>query len=131
MNDLPIMRVARPTDNLKIISKMYMDGLKMSLVGAFTDHDGFSGVIIGNSGCPYHLEFTTKEGHTAGIAPTQDNLLVFYLPNPEAWQKCCQNMISAGFRPVDSFNPYWDNTGKTFEDCDRYRVVIQNSNWPV
>jgi hypothetical protein len=37
---LAILRVARPTDNLKAISKMYMDGLGFKLLGSFEDHNG-------------------------------------------------------------------------------------------
>ena len=41
------------------------------------------GVMRGHEGASYHLEFTRKRGHTAGRAPTQDNLLVFYIPDSE------------------------------------------------
>ena len=36
-----------------------------------------------------------------------------------------------GFAPVASFNPYWDVAGKTYEDPDGYRVVLQNAGWPT
>ncbi len=36
-------------------------------------------------------------------------------------------MQEAGFSLVPSYNPYWDRTGKTFEDIDGYRVVLQNT----
>ncbi|WP_420360213.1 hypothetical protein [Agrobacterium vitis] len=32
---------------------------------------------------------------------------------------------------ITSYNPYWDNLGKTFEDPDGYRVVLQNSAWAL
>jgi YycE-like protein len=35
-----------------------------------------------------------------------------------------------GFEPVASFNLYWDKVGKTFEDPDGYRVVLQNASRP-
>ena len=38
-------------------------------------------------------------------------------------------MLAAGFRSVSSANPYWDVRGRTFEDLDGYRVVLQNSAW--
>jgi hypothetical protein len=38
-------------------------------------------------------------------------------------------MIVAGYEPVPSFNPYWDRAGRTFEDPDGYRVVLQNAPW--
>ena len=38
-------------------------------------------------------------------------------------------MAAAGFRPVASYNPYWDRSGRTFEDVDGYRVVLENEAW--
>jgi hypothetical protein len=35
----------------------------------------------------------------------------------------------AGFRMVPSFNPYWAMPGRTFEDANGYRVVLQNPAW--
>lgn len=124
-----VLRVARPTDHLKEITRMYIDGLGFALLGEFTDHDGFDGAIIGHPNHPYHLEFTQHAETVAGKAPTQDNLLVFYLPDPETWRQCCDSMSQAGFKKVTSYNPYWDQSGKTFEDLDGYRVVLQNSSW--
>ena len=40
-------------------------------------------------------------------------------------------MIAAGFVQVESYNEYWDVVGKTFEDIDGYRVVLQNQEWSV
>ncbi len=40
------IRIARPTDNLAVISKMYIDGLGFQLLGNFEDHNGFDGSII-------------------------------------------------------------------------------------
>jgi catechol 2,3-dioxygenase-like lactoylglutathione lyase family enzyme len=124
------LRVARPTDDLDAVVKFYRDGLGFAVVGRFADHDGFDGVMLGRAGAGYHLEFTRKAGHPAGKAPTRDNLLVFYLPDPHAWAEAVERMGAAGYAPVPAFNPYWDRHGKTFEDPDGYRVVLQNANWP-
>jgi hypothetical protein len=40
-------------------------------------------------------------------------------------------MTAAGYAPVASFNPYWDRSGRTFEDPDGYRVVLQHGSSPV
>jgi hypothetical protein len=74
-----IMRVARPTDNLDEISKMYQLGLCLNVLGQFENHDGFDGIILGHSKYPYHLEFTHHRGTKVGGAPTSDNLLIFYI----------------------------------------------------
>ena len=122
------LRVARPTDHLEDVVRFYTDGLGLSPLGSFEDHDGFDGVMLGVPGGAYHLEFIRKRGHPAGPAPTQDNLLVFYLPDREAWQRALDRMFAAGYDPVPSFNPYWDRVGRTFEDADGYRVVLQNAS---
>ena len=124
-----VMRVARPTDNLAAIAGMYTKGLGLVELGRFEDHQGFDGVILGHPEQPYHIEFTTHRGHQVGNAPTQDHLLVFYIPDKTEWENGCTQMIAAGFRAVPSYNPYWSIQGRTFEDLDGYRVVLQNAAW--
>ena len=123
------MRVARPTDNLALIREMYTKGLGLRVLAEFVDHQGFDGVILGHSQHLYHIEFTTRRGHTAGIAPGKDHLLVFYIPDGREWEESCVRMITAGFQQYPSENPYWDVKGKTFEDPDGYRVVLNNEAW--
>ena len=123
------IRVARPTDKLDEVIRFYRDGLGFEVIYSFTDHDGFDGVMLGLRGAAYHLEFTRHRGHAAGRAPTQDNLLVFYVPEKAEWEQAVARMVAAGHGPVPSYNPYWDRAGKTFEDPDGYRVVLQNAAW--
>lgn len=123
------LRVARPTDHLEEVVAFYTNGLGLTTLGSFTDHDGFDGVMVGAPAAPYHLEFTRRPGHVAGRAPTTDNLLVFYLPDEVQWRGAVARMLSAGYAPVASTNPYWDRAGRTFEDPDGYRVVLQNEAW--
>jgi len=77
----------------------------------------------------HHLEFTKAQGHSAGRAPTADNLLAFYLPDKGEWNAAVGRMKKAGYEPVSSFNPYWDQHGLTFEDPDGYRVVLAHEAW--
>lgn len=130
MENLPVIRFARPSDDLDALIAFYRDGLGFEVLGHFEDHDGFDGVMLGLTGAPYHLEFTRRRGHAAGRAPTQDNLIVLYYPDAGDWQAAVDRMRGAGFAPVKSFNPYWDRNGRTFEDPDGYRVVLQNARWP-
>lgn len=123
------LRVARPTDNLASITDMYVKGLGFELLGTFEGHNGFDGSIIGHANHNYHLEFTQHKGVTAGRAPTNDNLLVFYFSDPAIWEACCGQMLEAGFVRVTAYNDYWDVVGRTFEDVDGYRVVLQNREW--
>lgn len=127
----PHLRVARPSDDLDALIRFYQDGLGLDLLYRFQDHEGFDGVIFGTPGAPYHLEFTRAHGHAARRAPSQDNLLVFYVPDAVAWTAAINRMVDAGFEPVASFNPYWDRSGRTFEDPDGYRIVIQQDDWCI
>ena len=61
--------------------------------------------------------------------PTEDNMLIFYLPDRGEWQDAVHRMVAAGYPPVPAFNPYWDQAGLTFQDADGYRVVPQNATW--
>jgi prolyl oligopeptidase len=123
------LRVARPTDNLAKITDMYVNGLGFKLLGSFEGHNGFDGSIVGHEQHNYHLEFTHHKGTIVGKAPTQDNLLIFYFIDTQVWEECCEQVQAAGFVHVPSYNDYWDDVGKTFEDVDGYRVVLQNREW--
>ena len=125
----PTLRVARPTDDLPALRRFYCDGLGLAQLYAFDEHDGFSGLMLGHPQAPYHLEFTHQPGHRVGRAPTPDNLLVFYLPEAAEWQAAVQRMEAAGFAPIPAYNPYWDERGRTYEDPDGYRVVLQQAAW--
>ena len=124
------LRVARPTDNLAEVIRFYRDGLGFEIISSFEDHQGFDGVMLGHASLAYHLEFTHDREHGAGRAPTEENLLVFYLPEEGEWKRAVDRMIEQGYEPVKSYNPYWDVQGKTFEDADGYRVVLQCAAWP-
>src|SRR5262245_46873964 len=123
------LRVARPTDRLEDVVRFYTEGVGLTVLASFEDHEGFDGVMLGVAGAVYHLELTRKRGHVVGRAPTQDNLLVFYLPDRSEWQAAVDRMQAAGYAAGPSFNPYWDRQGRTFEDPDGYRVVFQNASW--
>lgn len=123
------LRVARPTDNLSEVMRFYKEGLGLSELYRFENDDGFDGAMLGVPGAPYHFEFTTAHGHTAGRAPTEDNLLVFYIPDEQEWTHAVERLKRLGAEPARSFNPFWDERGITFEDPDGYRVVLQRASW--
>lgn len=128
MKDLKL-RVARPTDDLEAVVRFYRDGLGFQVIASFDETGGFEGRMLGHPRAMWHLEFTSLRDHKAGRAPTEDNLLVFYLPDRNEWEAAVQRMRDNGHSPVLSFNPYWDELGVTFEDPDGYRVVLQNMAW--
>src|SRR5690349_20763257 len=58
MTPRTVLRVARPTDRLADLVRFYTEGLGLTQLDAFSDHDGFDGVMLGAPGGLYHLEFT-------------------------------------------------------------------------
>ena len=127
------LRIARPTPSIQSLIPFYTTGLGFSILSSFSQHAGFNGVMLGHPNLPYHFEFTEQEGHDPGRAPTQDNLLVFYLENEEEWKEAVERMEKEGFEAVKSWNPYWDaeGRGRTYEDVDGWRVVLWNGQWKV
>ena len=123
------LRIARPVSDLVKAKAMYCSGLGLGVLGSFENHAGFDGVMLGRAGCDYHFEFTHCSGHAVAPTPTKEDLAVFYIEEPGQWQSACANMLAAGFNEVESFNPYWDVHGRTFEDHDGYRVVLQCAQW--
>ena len=108
---------------------MYCRGLGLRIIGSFDDHAGFDGVMLGLAGSNYHFEFTRCRTHPITPSPTAEDLIVFYIPADADWQAACADMRAAGFSEVASFNPYWERCGRTFEDQDGYRVVLQRELW--
>jgi catechol 2,3-dioxygenase-like lactoylglutathione lyase family enzyme len=122
-------RIARPVTDMSRTEAMYREGLGLLRLGQFQDHEGFDGVMLGDPGGAYHFEFTHCRARPIKPTPTPEDLLVFYLPEREEWERRCEAMEAAGFKEVASSNPYWGKRGRTFEDPDAYRVVIQCALW--
>ena len=108
---------------------MYCEGLNLRVLGSFENHDGFDGVMLGAADMSYHFEFTQCRNHPVVPSPTPEDLAVFYIPDTIEWQRMSGAMLAAGFNEVAPFNPYWAIRGRTFEDPDGYRVVLQNADW--
>ncbi|WOZ79127.1 VOC family protein [Kosakonia sacchari] len=123
------MRIARPVTDLELTCRMYCDALELNKIADFIDHDGFSGVMVGHRSAPWHIEFTLCHHHPVKPAATAEDLLVLYYPDAAEWTARCEAMRKAGFTEVVSFNPYWDISGKSWQDNDGYRVVLQNRAW--
>lgn len=123
------LRIARPVSDLARSVAQYTQGLGIEYLGGFQDHSGFYGAMLGTPGAGFHWEFTCCPGHPVVPAPTPEDLMVFYVPQADAWQARCDAMRAAGFAEVAPFNPYWGASGRTFEDPDGYRVVIQRAAW--
>lgn len=62
------MRIARPVSELDTTASMYCAGLGLELLGSFTDHEGFSGIMLGAPEAGWHLEFTQCRHHPVTLA---------------------------------------------------------------
>jgi catechol 2,3-dioxygenase-like lactoylglutathione lyase family enzyme len=122
------IRIARPTSRLDDLLAFYCDGLGLARIDSFQHHRGYSGVMVGLPGSHLHIEFTTHDdhaGHPLGLAPTNDNLLAFYLPGPDTVNAFAERLTALGHPAVEPENPYWLDLGAlTFEDPDGWRVVL-------
>lgn len=127
----PKLRVARPTNDLRALRRFYVEGVGLHELYAFTNHDGFDGLIVGHPQAPYHLEFTREADHVVAPAPTAEHLLVFYFPERSEWEAAVAQLRAQGYAPVPAHNAYWDRQGLTFADPDGYRVVLQHAAWTL
>ncbi len=123
------LRIARPVSDLPRAERMYKIGLTLETIADFEDHQGFDGVMLGDRDGYFHFEFTYCRHHPVVPSPSAEDLIVFFLPAQDDWNHRCAMLSQAGFSKVQSFNPYWDRLGRTFQDFDGYRIVIQRSAW--
>lgn len=117
-------RIARPTDQLQKVVDFYKNGLGLSELGKFKDHEGFSGIMLGHPEETYHFEFTEHIDGSPCPAPTKDNLLVFYFEDTKQRDIIAQRLLTLGYPEVEPENPYWKLKGITIEDPDKWRVVL-------
>ena len=121
------LRIARPVSDIERTKDMYCRGLGLRVIGRFENHDGFDGIMLGVAGANCHFEFTHSRKHPVRPAPTVEDLAVFYTPAESEWQATCAGMLAAGFTQVTAFNQYWEVRGRTYEDRDGYRIVLQQA----
>jgi catechol 2,3-dioxygenase-like lactoylglutathione lyase family enzyme len=119
------LRVARHTDRLDEVVAFYRDGIGLTEIGGFRDHDGYDGVFLDVPGTGAHLELTAGGRHGAP-APHPESLLVLYLGDDEAVRTVAARL---GVDPIPPANPYWAEHGMTFEDPDGFRVVLVPERW--
>jgi ribosomal protein S18 acetylase RimI-like enzyme len=126
----PLLRIARPTRDLVAAREFYTSGLGLQVLFAFQDHEGFDGVILGSPSWPYELEFTRDRRAPAVPHTTEEDLLVFYLPDPVEWGAAVRRLRQLGAREVSPSNPYWQRGAVTFEDPDGYRLALYSRSEP-
>ena len=121
------IRIARPTDKLELIEQFYCEGLGLTKIGGFKGHRGYNGIMIGLPDSTYHLEFTEHVDGSPCPAPTNDNLLVFYMPDNTQIQAVQSRLANMGYSEIPPENPYWEEKGVTIADPDGWRIVLMNT----
>ena len=120
-------RIARPTDQLAEVERFYVEGLGLTKLGGFKGHRGYTGIMIGLPDASYHLEFTEHIDGSPCPAPTDDNLLVFYMPDAEQIHAIQSRLEAMGYPEVPPENKYWEEKGVTIADPDGWRIVLMNT----
>ena len=120
-------RIARPTDQLAEIERFYCEGIGLKKIGGFEGHLGYTGIMIGLPDATYHLEFTEHVDGSPCPAPTDDNLLVFYMPDKSQIDAIQKRLADMGYPEVPPENKYWAEKGVTISDPDGWRIVLMNT----
>jgi catechol 2,3-dioxygenase-like lactoylglutathione lyase family enzyme len=118
------MRVARPVSQISASLRFYVDILGLDRLGGFSGHSGYDGAFVGRTGSDWHIEFTRHESGMPEPSPTEEDLLVFYLPADQL-EAAVTSLTEAGVGLVGHENPYWANAGAVIcRDPDGYLVVL-------
>jgi hypothetical protein len=118
------LRSARPSDRLAELRRFYVDALGCQVLGEWVDHDGFDGLVVGDASGSWQVEFIHEQARPAAPVPSDEHLLVFYLPSRCALAERVASMDAAGCKRVAPNNPYWSRHGVTYVDPDGYHVVL-------
>ncbi len=118
-------RFARHTNNLEQIKSFYIDVLGFELLGGFENHNGYDGLFIGKSNENWHLEFT-KSDEIISFNFGEEDILVFYPNNIEAFDLIINNIQSQKMEFIEAKNPFWTNNGKLILDPDGYKIIISD-----
>ena len=114
-------RVAVVVADLDAARRFYVDGLGLPVVGAFEDHDGWWGVIVGLPDPTHQLELTWHRDATPSPGGPDDLLVLGFADRAAARAARARVPEAVETRPD---NPWWWDRGVTLLDPDGRRVVL-------
>jgi len=120
------MRVAYPTEQLEALTRFYNKGLGLPIIGQFSAHDGYDGVIFGLPDAHTQLEFTQHASGGPIPRPHPEDLIVFYMPDADAIAGIATRLDAMGYERVTPENPYWHVAGTAFADPDGRHVIMMH-----
>lgn len=108
---------------------MYCRGLGVQILARFENHAGFDGVIVGFPGSNYHFEFTRCRTHPIMASPTPEGFVRILRAGSGAVESAVRQYAGRGIQIIVLVQSYWDQRGRTYEDEDGYRMVVQQAAW--
>lgn len=120
-----ILRIARHTNNLKLLELFYRKVLGLELLGSFENHSNYNGIFLGKSNLNWHLEFTESD-EIANHHFDDDDCIVFYPETTEEYNYLIASIKNNNINFVIPKNPYWKDNGKMILDPDGFRIVISH-----
>lgn len=118
------MRVARPTTDIERAITFWTQVVGLEILSRFEDHEGYDGVILGNSGDQWEIEVTH---HSSGMplpSPSEEDIIVLYLKEGVA-DEITDRLRHAGHPAKEHPNPYWRAMGASAHtDPDGYTLII-------
>ncbi|STU76484.1 prolyl endopeptidase [Klebsiella pneumoniae subsp. ozaenae] len=123
------MRIARPVSELDTTASMYCAGLGLELLGSFTDHEGFSGIMLGAPEAGWHLEFTHCRHHP--VTPRQAMKICWCctIRSRRHGRHSAQPWTPPDFCALRRLTLTGRSMASLFVDRDGYRTVLQNRAW--
>lgn len=121
-------RYARHTSNINKIKDFYTNILGFEVLGEFKNHDSYDGIFLGKETENWHLEFTQNQNLPISKFD-EDDILVFYPETKSEYEKILKNIKTFEIPLIKAKNPFWQNNGICFEDCDGYKIVISKESF--
>ena len=121
------LRVARHTNDLEKIKVFYLSILEFELLGSFSNHDLYDGILVGKPNLDWHFEFT-QSTENANHQFDEDDVIVLYPETRSEYNSLFNKVLHSNTSIITSKNPYWNDPevsgGKMFLDPDGYRIII-------
>ena len=118
------MRVAHPTTDVERAITFWTQVVGLEKLSRFEDHEGYDGVILGNSGDQWEIEVTH---HSSGLplpSPSEEDIIVLYLNNKLA-AEITDRLRHSGHPAKEHPNPYWQAMGASVHtDPDGYTLIL-------
>ncbi|MFG1483639.1 hypothetical protein ABMA74_12030 [Halobacteriovorax sp. HFRX-1_3] len=79
----------------------------MEVLGGFSDHDSFDGMMFGYPEENYHIEYTVDNNSPITPTPTNEDLLVFYYPDENEYLEKLNHIKSIGYERKNICRSRW------------------------